>query len=93
MRPPNDYVNVAARGAIGAVGISLGAFCVVLIWKALVAFLRAIGVVAGKAINVVDQTSSRDIARAMGSATAKVERKASPLIEAFRQGRRDSEGK
>lgn len=85
-KPPDDPVNLATRGVITAAMVIFFVWVVRIVFRSL---LRATRQVAGRTAQIVEKTSAADIARAAGSIAGAAERKASPLIEAFKEGRRD----
>lgn len=84
--PPDDPVNRATRGVIVGASVLLGIWLI----KLVLGFLfRATRQIAGKTAEIVEKTSAKDIARAAGNIAGAAERKASPLIEAFKDGRKN----
>lgn len=82
----SELVNAGVGGAIGGLGVMLGALVFVklcsLLW-------RASRSAARKASEVIEGTSAVDMARAAGGVAGKAHRRAANLADAFRKGHRD----
>ena len=83
----DSIVEAGAKGAVGGillVAFTSAFFLIRWLWRRSRAAAVQVAYIAGN-------TSAKDIARAAGGAAAKVERKTTGVMEAFREGRRDAE--
>ena len=80
-------LNATAKGVVitAVFGLTWG------LWALARTLWRRSRTVVARAAAMAGNTSAKDVARAAGSASVKVQRKTAGVLNAFQQGRRDAE--